>query len=118
MAEGFFQKFFRGRRRNKAWDEAYELKKAGRYAEAAAVYDRIATESLGYNELIYADDCHDAFKLWLKANNPDKAMGEARNALQVLTDAGWPIKTSSTVEDLEKMVGNFMRQAMGLKLLR
>ncbi len=55
------------------------------------------------NELIYESDCHDAFKLWLKAMNVDNALTQARNALRVISASDW-LRSSDTVDDLCKMV--------------
>jgi len=105
MATGFFAKFRRGRRRNKGWDEAYRFKKAGNFAAAAEVYQKLAADSLADNELIYEGDCHDAFIMWLQAKNIDNALGQARSALRVTSDSGCLNWSSSTVDDLCKMVG-------------
>lgn len=102
---GFFADFRRSRRRRKAWDEAYRFKHAGNFAAAAGVYERLAADSLPDNELIYEDDCHDAFRMWLKAKNVDSALIQARNALRVISDSDWLSMSSDTVDDLCKMVG-------------
>jgi hypothetical protein len=102
---GFFADFKRNRRRSKGWDEAHRFKRAGQFAEAAGVYERLAADSLQYNELIYEGDCHDAFKFWLKAMNVDNALTQARNALRVISDSNWLRMSSETVDDLCKMVG-------------
>jgi hypothetical protein len=99
-----FEDFRRSRRRNKAWKEAHHFKRAGNFAAAAEVYERLSTDSLHY-ELIYEDGCHDAFKLWLKASNVEKALIQARNALRVISDSDWISKSSDTVDDLCKIVG-------------
>ena len=104
---GLFTNFNRNRRRNKAWDEAYKYRSAGNFAEAARVYERLATESLQYNELIYAGDCHDALKYWLKASDPESALANARNALRVIGNSVWMTDSSSDVEDICNMVGEF-----------
>jgi hypothetical protein len=102
---GFFTNFKRNHRRNKAWNEAYRYRDAGNFAEAAKVWERLAPEALEYNELIYADDCRDAFKLWLKARDPESALRNARNALRVISDSGWITKSDHTVDDICNMVG-------------
>jgi hypothetical protein len=101
---GFFADFKRNRRRRKAWDEAYSFKRAGNFAAAAGVYERLAAESLTYNELIYESDCHDAFANWLEARNVDNALAQARAALSVIGATDW-IRSDSTVDDFCKMVG-------------
>lgn len=49
---GFFTEFRQNRRRSKAWDEAHGYGRSGNFAAAAEVYERLAAESLQYNELI------------------------------------------------------------------
>src|SRR5215831_20117247 len=96
---GFFLDFKRNRNRRKAWQEAYDYKRAGKFAEAARVYERIAAESLEYNELIYAGDCHDAVACWLKASQPEMALRNARDALRVIAKTGW-LKDSNTTDNI------------------
>jgi hypothetical protein len=102
---GFFADFRRNRRRSKAWDEAYSFIRVGNFAAAASVYERLAADSVQHNELIYESDCHDAFKMWLKAMNVDNALTQARNALRVISASDWLSSSSDTVDDLCKMVG-------------
>jgi hypothetical protein len=49
---GFFTEFRQNRRSSKAWNEARDYSGAGNFAAAAEVYERLAKESLQYNELI------------------------------------------------------------------
>lgn len=93
------------RRRNKAVGEASDLEYNGKYGEAAEVYARLAAEQGKSNELIYAIYIHDAFNLWLKAKEIDKAIAQAREVLRVLSDSGWLKKSDDTVNDLSQMVG-------------
>ena len=93
------------RRRNKAVGEASGLEYDGKYGEAAEVYVQLAAEEGKSNELIYALYCRDAFNLWIKAKNIDKAMAQARDVLRVLSDTGWLKKSDDTVNDLSQMVG-------------
>jgi len=102
---GLFTNFKRNHRRNKAWNEARSYRQAGNFAEAAKVWERLAPEALEYNELIYADDCRDAFKLYLQARDPESALRNARNALRVISDSGWITKSDHTVDDICAMVG-------------
>jgi len=102
---GFFTEFRRNRRRSKAWDEARDYRTTGNFGAAAEVYERLAKESLQYNELIYEGDCHDAFKYWLKADNPENALRNARNALKVVSASDWIIEYDDTMDDVCKMVG-------------
>jgi tetratricopeptide (TPR) repeat protein len=104
---GFFTNFKRDRRRRKSWDEAYALIHTGKFAEAARIYEQMAAESLEYNELIYEGDCHDAFKVWLKAGNADNALTNARDALRVISNSDWIRLSEGTVDDFCKMVGEF-----------
>ncbi len=102
---GLFTNFKRSHRRNKAWNEAYRYRHANNFAEAAKVWEHLAPEALEYNELIYADDCRDAFKLYLQAKDPESALRNARNALRVISDSGWITKSDSTLDDICAMVG-------------
>ncbi len=99
------QGYQRDRRRNKAVGEASDLEYNGKYGEAAEVYARLAAEEGKSNELIYALYRRDAFELWIKAKDIDKAMDTARDILRVLSDAGWLKKSDDTVNDLSQMVG-------------
>jgi hypothetical protein len=110
---GLFNNFKRNRHRSKAWDEAYAYRKAGKFAEAAKVCERIAAESLQYNELIYAGDCHDAFKDWLKAADPENAMRTARDALRVIGSSDWMIEMDDTRDDICRIVGEFYEAGYG-----
>ncbi len=105
---GVFTNFKRNRHRRKAWREAYAYRRAGKFAEAAKVGERIAADSLKYNELIYADDCHDAFKDWLKAANPDQAMQNARDALRVIGTSDWMLERDDSMASFCNMVGEFV----------
>src|SRR5436190_535321 len=102
---GFFADFRRSRRRSRAWDEAHRFKRVENFAAAAGVYERLAADSRQYNELICQDDCHDAFTLWLKANDVDQALVQARNALSVIGGTSWFTSSSDEVADLFEMVG-------------
>jgi hypothetical protein len=95
----------RDRRRNKAVGEASDLDYNGKPGEAAEVYAKLAAEEGKSNELIYALYSRDAFKLWLKAKEIDKAMAQARDILRLLSDTGWLKRSDDTVSDLSQMVG-------------
>src|SRR5881227_2453263 len=102
LTMGFFTDFKRNRRRSRARNEAYLYRRAENFAEAAKVWERIATESVQYNELIYKDDCHDAFTYWLKAGSPEDALRNARNALRVIGGSEWITDSPDTVDDICK----------------
>ena len=110
---GFFADYRRKRRRAKARDEAYHYRQAGRLTEAAEVYERMAAEVRADNELIYEDDCHDAVRAWLQANNPEAALRNARNALKVIANSEWINLSKDTVEDICQMVGEFYAAGYG-----
>jgi predicted RNA-binding Zn-ribbon protein involved in translation (DUF1610 family) len=103
--QGIFQKIRRNRRRKEALDEAFSLDRSGKYAEAAGVYARLAEEEAQANPLIYQLYNHDAFREWLKANDLEKTMQAARDALKILGDTGWLGRSSEAVDDLSQMVG-------------
>ena len=111
---GILGKFFRGRRADKEQRKAIDLEYEHKYAEAAQVYAERAKLDLPDNELIFADDCIDSFKNWIKAGDRDEALNEARRALQGYLLGDW--LTEDTDDDgeylksLEGMVGD-LRQA-------
>jgi len=47
----------------------------------------------------------DAFRMWIKAGDIDKALQQGRDMLRILDEAGWLDKSSSTLDDLSQMVG-------------
>jgi LSD1 subclass zinc finger protein len=100
-----FRDYQRDRRRHAGWDEAYDLKSAGKYAEAAAVYERLAAEILSSNELIYSNDLLDAIRIWILDRNIKKAMDNARSVLKVLNDSGWLKRSESSTEKLTAIIG-------------
>jgi len=104
---GFFADYRIKRRRAKARDEANDHRQAGRLAEAAEVYERMAAEVRAHNELIYEDDCHDAVRTWLQANDPEAALRNGRSALKVIANSEWINLSKDTVEDICQMVGEF-----------
>jgi hypothetical protein len=110
---GFFANYRRKRSRAKARDEAYRHCHAGEWTEAAEVYERMAAEVREDNELIYEDDCHDAVRTWLKANNPEAALRNARSALNVIANSDWINLSKDTVEDICQMVGEFYAAGYG-----
>lgn len=108
----FIQKYLDERKSAKIWDKAYKLKQQEKYAEAAEVYAAFAFERLklkdsGYGELSYCSYCEYAFEMWLKAENPQKMLEEARNVLRVYgnNDGKWlKYSAGQNVEDLITMV--------------
>src|SRR5438270_10301885 len=100
----FIQDYLRDLHRKHAREEADRFLREGKYAEAAGVYQRMAEEILPHNELIYASDCHDAFRMWLRAKRSAEAVEPARSALRVLSDTDWLGNSSDAVDDLCQMV--------------
>ncbi|HEY2867216.1 MAG TPA: hypothetical protein VGJ02_09000 [Pyrinomonadaceae bacterium] len=86
---GILGKFFRRHRAGKAQTKAIDLEYDHKYAEAAQVYADRAKLDLPDNELIFADDCIDSFKNWIKAGNREEALNEARRALQGYLLGDW-----------------------------
>jgi primosomal protein N' len=85
-------------------DEASKYQAHGQYAEAAENYARVAAAYLDDNVLIYARYCHEAFRMWLKAKNVEKALQQAQAAFRVLDDTGWLKKSMEQVLDLKLMI--------------
>lgn len=102
---GFLRKSRRSRLDRQAREEAYRLDRQGQYAEAAAVYTRMAQEYPQDNPLIYQLYAHDSFAMWLKAKKPQEAQAQAGDVLRLLADTGWLERSSDAVDDLSKMVG-------------
>jgi hypothetical protein len=101
---GFLTNLRRNRFRRKAWSDAYDLRKSGDLVGAAKVCEQLAADSLTFNELIYARDCHDAFQDWLKAGEVAKALTNARNALKLIANSTW-FPDDDIVQDICGMVG-------------
>jgi LSD1 subclass zinc finger protein len=98
-------------------DDISKFQTHGQYADAAEAYARLAVMYLDDNPLIYAGYCHDAFRMWLKAENVENALIQANNAFRVLDDAGWLRRSMEQVLDLKQMIdelkagGNFAEAA-------
>jgi hypothetical protein len=84
--------------------EASKFKAHGQHAEAAGCYEQIAAVYQDDNTLIYAGYCHEAFRMWLKAKNVDKALGQAHAAFHALDDTGWLKRSMEQVLDLKLMI--------------
>jgi hypothetical protein len=85
-------------------DEAEEAQTHGDFPRAAAAYMKAAADYLDDNALIYAQYCHQAFLVWLKAKQPDRALNLARQVLKVMDDSNWLKNSMDEVLDLKLMV--------------
>lgn len=85
-------------------EEASKFQSHGQYAEAAGNYEQMAAAYLDSNTLIYAGYCHEAFRMWLKAKNADRALVRAHAAFHVLDDTGWLKRSMEEVLDLKLMI--------------
>lgn len=110
---GFIKNYLRSRQRHKTWEAAYDLSHSGRYAEAAEIYVQRAAQSLGYNQFMYANDCIDAFKMWLQAKNIEKALEQAYNVFQISVQGNWLKDSMDSIEDLSKIVGELYLAGYG-----
>jgi hypothetical protein len=84
--------------------EASKFQAHGQYAEAAGNYEQMAAAYQDSNSLIYASYCHEAFRMWLKAKNADRAMQPAHASFHVLDDTGWLKRSMEEVLDLKLMI--------------
>ena len=72
-----------GRRHSKLRKKTEVLIQQGRYAEAAKGYTSQALKELKKSELSFATYSIYAFEMWVMAQEPDKALNEARNVLWI-----------------------------------
>jgi hypothetical protein len=79
---GVFGKFFRKRKADQKENDAIGYETEHKYDEAAKAWAERASSELNDNELIFADDCLDSCKDWIKAGNIEEALNQARRALQ------------------------------------
>ena len=85
-------------------DRASSLSFSGQTAEAARAYEQVAEAYLGDNNLIFANTCYTAFKLWLKADDSKEALRLAERSLKVLDDSGWLEKSMEQWLQLKQMM--------------
>jgi hypothetical protein len=108
---GIFSKLFRKRKERVKRDSAIAYEMKHDYATAAKEYASRASLELDDNELIFADDCLDSAKDWIKAGNREEALNEARRALQGFMLDDW-LKDDDDGEylkELTDMVGDLRR---------
>jgi hypothetical protein len=79
---GFLAKIFKKQKIRSKRDAAVAFETEHNYEAAAKEYASRASLELEDNELIFADDCLDSAKNWIKAGNREEALNEARRALQ------------------------------------
>ena len=79
---GVFGKFFRKRKADHKENDAIGYETEHKYDQAAKAWAERASAELTDNELIFADDCLDSSKDWIKAGNIEEALNQARRALQ------------------------------------
>jgi hypothetical protein len=106
---GSIQRYIRERKSRQLFDQALDYKSQGKFAEAAKVHMLRAELVLNDNELIYSSNCQDAFEMWMKAGEVDKALEQARNALKGYTFSDWLKGENRYIDDLVKMVGELYR---------
>lgn len=85
---GFIDRFLRKRKANKLQAEAIDDRFAHRYPKAAQEYAAEASLEMD-NELIFADDCLDSAKNWIRARNREEALNQGRRALQGYLLGDW-----------------------------
>jgi len=92
-------------------DQVYDLRHAGKYAEAGEVNLQRA-EAFRSNELIYIDDCCDAVKDMLEGEKPERALEIARMALKVISPTSW-FPEDKSCQELFELVGDFYARGYG-----
>jgi hypothetical protein len=108
---GIFGKLFRNHKAHSKRDAAIAYEMQHNYEAAAKEYADRASLELDDNELIFADDCLDSAKDWIKAGNRDEALNEARRALQGFMLDDW-LKDDDDGEYLKELtdfVGDLRR---------
>jgi hypothetical protein len=103
---GFFSKHKEQSEASSLSHKAIDLEVDGKFAEAAAAYAREATldyEANG-NELIFAGDCINAFKNYLRVGDINDALGQARRALQGYEMGDW-LSEGNDEEYLNELTG-------------
>ena len=99
-----------GRRHSKLRKKTEVLIQQGRYAEAAKGYTSQALKELKKSELSFATYSIYAFEMWVMAQEPDKALNEARNVLWIyINNNGRWLRDESGkyVDDLTSIVSDF-----------
>jgi hypothetical protein len=102
---------FRNEQISKLWEETGYLAAQGKYVAAAEIFTRHALKEIKRNELFFCLYCRNASEMWVMAREPDKALQEARNILQVYVknNGKWlKFNTGKYVEDLTKLVNHFL----------
>lgn len=100
--------FFRSRRREKLVSRAISLAQDAKYPEAAVIYEQVAIQAIEESELLASLYHGYAFREWLAAKQPKRALEQARNVLRMLTanDGKWLIYDSGeNADELVSMVG-------------
>lgn len=108
---GIFAKVFKKHKKRSKRDAAIAFEMEHNYEAAAKEYADRASLDLEDNELIFADDCLDSAKNWIKAGNREEALNEARRALQGFMLDDW-LKDDDDGEylkELTDMVGDLRR---------
>ncbi len=100
----YIRGYLRERRRDKVVGRAIDLDQAGKYVEAAEIYAAFAVESLAESELMASLYHQYAFEMWLKANDPQNALDQARHALRMLCTPDGKWLTYNSGENAEKVI--------------
>ena len=107
---GFIKNFLNKRKANRLQSEAIDSEFDDRWADAAKDYAAEASLEME-NELIFADDCLDSAKNWIKAGNREEALNQGRRALQGYMLGDW-LKSDQDGEYLKTLtdlVGDLKR---------
>ena len=108
---GIFSKFFNKKKGRHLQSEAIHFETEHEYAKAAQAFADEAGTALNDNELIFADDCIDSAKNWLKAGNAEEALNQARRALQGFMLDNWlkDDEDGEYLKELTDLVGDMRR---------
>jgi len=106
---GWIQKMIRKLKSNRLGIAARQFKYDDKFADAAETYAQQADIDLPANELIFADECKYAFEMWMKAGNPQKALEQARRALNGYSRGHWLKGENPYIDNLTEMVGDLRK---------
>jgi len=108
---GIFSNLFKKQKGHRLQSEAIHFETEHEYAKAAQAYAEEAGTALNDNELIFADDCIDSAKNWLKAGNGEEALNQARRALQGFMLDDWlkDDEDGEYLKELTDLVGDIRR---------
>jgi hypothetical protein len=95
----------RTKQRREEVRQAWTFSGKRQYAEAGEIFARLAEESLQNNEPILAQlSSQQAFKMWLQAKQPARALEQARHILRIRNQSGH-LGSVTSMESLTRIAG-------------